>query len=96
MGSLARVKIYYTDLEDFIKQSGLPVFGAMLDGQSIYHIDWGDEGLILLGNEGHGIAENLISTISTAVTIPRIGQTESLNVAVSAAIFCNELSRTAK
>ncbi|MES2419314.1 MAG: RNA methyltransferase [Bacteroidota bacterium] len=96
MGSLARVKVFYTDLEDFISESRLPVFSALLNGQSIYKTNWGHEGLILLGNEGHGITENLLKATTTAVTIPRVGQTESLNVAVSAAIFCSELYRNNK
>ncbi len=93
MGSLARMNVHYTDLLSFITTAGLPVFGALLEGKSIYKVDWGKEGLILLGNEGHGISEKLIKKITTAVTIPRIGQAESLNVAVSAAIFCSELGK---
>ncbi len=93
MGSLARMNIFYTDLEAFLELAKLPVFGALLDGNSIYDIDWGNEGLILLGNEGHGISEKLIKKISSAVTIPRIGKAESLNVAVSAAIICSELGK---
>jgi TrmH family RNA methyltransferase len=93
MGSLARVNVYYTDLANFIDEVKLPVYGALLNGNNIYKIDWKSEGLILLGNEGHGIAEGLIKKITTAVTIPKIGGAESLNVAVSAAIFCSELSK---
>lgn len=93
MGSLARMNIFYTDLGAFIKDAELPVYGALLNGNNIYKIDWGNEGLILLGNEGHGISEKLIKKITIPVTIPRIGQAESLNVAVSAAIFCSELGK---
>lgn len=93
MGSLARMHIYYTDLAELISAAHLPVYGALLEGKSIYKVDWGNEGLILLGNEGHGISEKLIKKITSAVTIPRIGQAESLNVAVSAAIFCSEIGK---
>lgn len=93
MGSLARMRIHYTDLATFIGDASLPVYGALLNGNSIYNIDWGTEGLILLGNEGHGISEELIAKITTSVTIPRIGEAESLNVAISAAIFCSELGK---
>lgn len=96
MGSLARTNIYYTDLISFIDSSQLPVFGALLEGSDIYKSEWGNEGLILLGNEGHGIHQELIKKITTPVTIPRVGKAESLNVAVSAAIFCSELYRNAK
>lgn len=96
MGSLARTNIFYTDLEDFLSQTTLPIFGALLNGQNIYQTNWGNEGLILLGNEGHGIADELIKKITTPVTIPNFGHAESLNVAVSAAIFCSELKRNDK
>lgn len=93
MGSLSRTKIYYTDLNTFFASAKMPVFGALLDGESIYHTNWKNEGLILLGNEGHGIGQDLLPCITKPVTIPRIGQTESLNVAISAAIFCSEIGR---
>lgn len=93
MGSLARVEIYYENLPLFLESNNLPVFGALLDGQSIYKTDWGNKGLIVLGNEGKGISSEVISKINNPVTIPRIGAAESLNVAVSAAIFCAELVR---
>lgn len=93
MGSLARIKLYYTNLAEFISHTQIPVFGALLDGESIYKVNWGKEGLILLGNEGHGISEALLSKITAPVTIPRIGKAESLNVAISAAIFCSELGK---
>jgi TrmH family RNA methyltransferase len=93
MGSLARVEIYYENLPLFLESNNLPVFGALLDGESIYKTNWGNEGLIVLGNEGKGISSEVISKINKPVTIPRIGAAESLNVAVSAAIFCAELVR---
>ncbi len=96
MGSLCRVNIIYTNLNSFLAETNIPVFGALLEGNSIYDIKWGDEGLILLGNEGHGISHDLVQKISSPVTIPSFGQAESLNVAVSAAIFCNELRRINK
>ncbi|MGJ1346922.1 TrmH family RNA methyltransferase [Sphingobacterium siyangense] len=93
MGSLARLQIHYTDLTDFIPATGLKVYGALLDGQSIYQTVWADEGLIVMGNEGNGISDEIIALIDQAVTIPRLGQAESLNVAVATTIFCSEISR---
>ncbi|RWU10040.1 TrmH family RNA methyltransferase [Pedobacter chitinilyticus] len=93
MGSLCRVNIIYTSLAPFLKNIKLPIYGALLDGENIYQTNWGNEGLILLGNEGHGIGKELIEQITVPVTIPRFGAAESLNVAVSAAIFCSEISR---
>lgn len=93
MGSLARVQISYLDIEELITTTNLPTFGALLNGQSIYETNFNSEGLIIMGNEGNGIRQNLIPRINQAVTIPRIGEAESLNVAIATTIFCSELSR---
>lgn len=94
MGSLARVNVHYQNLATLLSNTEIPVFGALLDGNSIYKTNWGNEGLIILGNEGKGITKEVIAKINQPVTIPRFGDAESLNVAVSAAIFCSEIART--
>ncbi|WP_448698004.1 TrmH family RNA methyltransferase [Mucilaginibacter sp. AW1-3] len=93
MGSLARTNVQYLNLVNFIKQSKLPVFGALLAGNNIYNTDFGSEGLIVMGNEGNGIRPEIEQLIQHRVTIPQAGKTESLNVAIATAIFCSELSR---
>lgn len=93
MGSLSRVQIDYLDIENLIENTLLPTFGALLDGESVYQTNFTSEGLIIMGNEGNGIRENLLPKITKAVTIPRIGEAESLNVAVAATIFCSEVAR---
>ncbi|PPK99217.1 TrmH family RNA methyltransferase [Parapedobacter indicus] len=96
MGSLARMQVYYTDVTALTRKAPVPVFGAMLNGTPIYETDFGHEGLIVLGNEGNGISASVLSHIQQAVTIPRIGNAESLNVAISAALFCTEIARGKK
>lgn len=93
MGSLARVSIIYTDLKDLFAKAELPVYGTLLNGKSIYKTIFGQEGILLLGNEGKGISADLMEMISFPVTIPRFGSAESLNVAISASIFCSEIRR---
>jgi len=94
MGSLARVNVHYTDLPAVLSQIKLPVFGALLDGENIYHTNFGPEGLIVLGNEGNGLSPEVKQLINKAVTIPRTGHAESLNVAIATAIFCSEINRS--
>jgi len=96
MGSLARVRIYDTELPSFLAALKLPVFGALLDGANIYDTDFGHEGLIILGNEGNGIRSEVEAKVSQAVTIPRIGRAESLNVGIATALFCSEITRNTK
>jgi len=96
MGSLARMQVYYTDITQLVADSAIPVFGAVLDGSPIYDTDFGQEGLVVLGNEGNGISTAVLPHVTHRVTIPRIGNAESLNVAISAALFCSELARKGK
>jgi TrmH family RNA methyltransferase len=69
------------------------VYGAMLDGKNIYQADFGNEGLLLMGNEGNGIRPNIQPFITQAITIPRVGEAESLNVSIATALFCSEIGR---
>ncbi len=93
MGSLARVSVYYADLKTTIPALNLPVYGAMLNGQNIYTTEFDNEGLLLMGNEGNGISAGLQKLVNTAITIPRTGKAESLNVAIATAICCSEIFR---
>jgi len=93
MGSLARMQVHYTDVTELVAHSPVPVFGAVLDGTSIYDTDFGRQGLVVLGNEGNGISATVLKHIKHPVTIPRVGGAESLNVAISAALFCAELAK---
>ena len=93
MGSLARVKVHYTSLTDFLTHAKLPVFGALLDGENIYETGFGREGLVIMGNEGNGLRPEIQQLVTKAITIPRIGKAESLNVAIATALFCSEITR---
>lgn len=93
MGSLSRINVHYTHLTTILPQIGLPVFGAMLNGDNIYTTDFGTEGLIVMGNEGNGLRPDVERLINKAITIPRTGKAESLNVGIATALFCSEINR---
>jgi TrmH family RNA methyltransferase len=93
MGSLARVNIHYVNLIQVLPQIELPLFGAMLNGENMYNTNFGNEGLLVMGNEGNGISPDIERLITSAVTIPRAGNAESLNVAIATAILCSEIKR---
>ncbi|HQE33170.1 MAG TPA: RNA methyltransferase [Flavobacterium alvei] len=96
MGSIARVNVNYIDLESFIVQTKLPVFGTFMDGKNIYKENLPQEGIIIMGNEANGISPTLEKLIQNRLTIPRFGtlqKTESLNVATATAIVLSEFRR---
>lgn len=100
MGSIARINVVYTDLEQFISEMdpSIPVYGTLLDGHSIYEATLSTAGLIVMGNEGKGISPQVRRHITAALRIPSFacgtaGGAESLNVAIATAITCSEFRR---
>ncbi len=55
------------------------------DGQPYWDLDWTQPTVLLLGNEGAGLAAELAALADHCVTIPHSTAVESLNVAVAAA-----------
>jgi len=87
MGSFTRVSISYTVLSDFLKNNNLPVLGAVLNGENVHEVQFPKNGILLMGNESHGISPELLSLVNQKITIPSFGQAESLNVAIATAII---------
>lgn len=99
MGSIARVKLHYVDLKTYIGKlpDDYPVFGTFLDGRNIYDSQLSPTGLIVMGNEGNGISEDIRELVNNRLLIPNYPSgrvtADSLNVAVATAIVCSEFRR---
>lgn len=92
MGSIARVKVAYEDLEAFMKQhAGFAVYAASLNGTALSAYGKIKEGMLLIGNESRGVREELLQLAQHRVTIPRIGSAESLNAAVATGIILSHI-----
>jgi TrmH family RNA methyltransferase len=92
MGSFIRVKVWYRPLVDVISTANnIPVYGALLEGTSIYEVAAPGEAILLIGNEGKGINRELLPHISVPITIPRFGHAESLNAAVATGIIVSAM-----
>ncbi len=92
-GSFSRVNIFYTDLKDFLSKQKLPIFGAFLNGKNIHETKFPSSGILLLGNESHGISKEIEDLVTEKITIPKYGETESLNVAIATAIILDNWKR---
>jgi len=96
MGSLVRIPITYCDLNEFLEQTQLPIYGAVMDGDNVYSTNLEQNAILVMGNESNGISDKITSHINTKITIPRYSETtitESLNVATATAILLNEFRR---
>lgn len=93
MGGHLRVLLHEAKLSEFLPTLKIPMLAATLSGSSIFQIQPPEAAALLIGNEGRGINENLLSLASIQLTIPRLGGAESLNAAVSTGILTAWLTR---
>jgi len=91
MGSISRVQVIYEEPGPVVGRSGLPVYAALLAGEGLYGIGRIDSGWIAIGNESKGLRPELQQMATHRITIPRIGQAESLNAAVATGIILSHL-----
>jgi TrmH family RNA methyltransferase len=93
MGSFMRVSVTYKNLAEWLPTIKLPVYGALLEGENVFTIKTPNKGLLVIGSEGKGIRENILELITHPVTIPKIGDAESLNAGIAAGIIVAQLTR---
>ena len=92
MGSIFRTPVFYANLEELFNNNLEPisVFGATLNGTSIYNHPLSSAGFIVLGNESKGISPEVLKFVTQQIKIPSFGKAESLNVAIATGIICSE------
>jgi TrmH family RNA methyltransferase len=93
MGSFLRVEVVYAEIPEIAAEMDMPLVVATLDGEDIHHIQTIKKGILVIGNEGHGIHKDIIKAAAHKVTIPRIGAAESLNAAISTAVILDNILR---
>ena len=99
MGSLFRVKVIRVkDVKEYINamhENGRMVYSAELseNARSLSEISLGKWDAVIIGNEGHGVPEEISRVSDGGVYIPISTKTESLNASVAAAIFMWEQSK---
>jgi len=109
MGALARVRVHYVDLAEWLEgirsqESGVKIYGTLLDGEDMYKVLSNDQTLkpsnnavIIMGNEGNGISQEVRKLITHPIRIPSYPKdaetSESLNVSIATAIVLAEFRR---
>lgn len=96
MGSISRVNVYYENLEEFLPNLNLPLYGTFMDGKNVYSENLIENSVLILGNEANGISDPITKLITHKIAIPKFGtiqKAESLNVATATAIFLSEFKR---
>ncbi len=96
MGSFFNVTInrFETNkLFESLNANGFEILGADLEGENLHQYNFSKKTALLMGSESHGISDACKKHIHKYITIPKIGKSESLNVAIATGIILSEISR---
>lgn len=98
MGSMFHIDVFYE--EEYLsklyelKNEGYTVLtGSLQAEKSLYEYDFSRKTVICIGNEAHGISDDLYSIGTENIKIPMPGNAESLNAGVAGSIIIYEAVR---
>ena len=78
---------------DELKEKGVWVFGANMDGQDYTLLDYDTPCAIVIGNEGKGIGTLVAKKCDGIISLPMHGKINSLNASVAAGVLMYEVAR---
>jgi 23S rRNA (guanosine2251-2'-O)-methyltransferase len=78
---------------DQLKEAGIWVYGADMEGQSWCQTDFSGGVALIVGSEGRGMNRLLKEKCDVMVTLPMCGQVTSLNASVAGGIIMYEVAR---
>ncbi len=81
---------------DELKEKGIWVFGADMDGTDYTQTDFDCPCALVIGNEGKGIGTLVAKKCDGIVSLPMCGKINSLNASVAAAVLMYEVVRRRK
>ena len=84
--NIAMVSNLVNVIKDF-QDNGFFAYAADMDGENYKSVDFADKVLLIIGNEGHGIARLVRDNCDQILAIPMYGKINSLNASVAAAIL---------
>ncbi len=78
---------------DFLKEQGVWVMGADMDGEDYSLVDFDLPCALVIGNEGKGIGTLTAKKCDRIVSLPMCGKINSLNASVAAGVLMYEVLR---
>ncbi len=76
-----------------LKDAGFWVYAADMGGDILWDVDFTGRVCLVMGAEGAGIGRLLSESADRRLSIPSLGQVDSLNVSVAAGVFLYEMAR---
>lgn len=97
MGAMFRLPILEGHVLPYVKEArkrGIRVVSTSLQAKrNCYEVDWKQGIWFLVGNEGAGVSRDIADEVDEMITIPMLGQAESLNVAMATTVLLFEAMR---
>lgn len=81
---------------DKLKQQGIWVYGAHMEGDDVFATDLTDHCAIVIGSEGKGISRLVKEKCDFLIKIPMLGKINSLNASVAAGIIMYQAVKSRK
>lgn len=78
---------------DELREKGLWVYGADMDGKEYYGTDFSGGVVLVLGSEGFGISRLVREKCDFTVSIPMHGSVNSMNVSCAGAVIMSEIAK---
>lgn len=99
MGGLLRFPVIKTDeggeLLKELKSDGMKIYASVVstDALDLREINERDGTVLIIGNEGNGVSDEILALCTHRVTIPMKGKAESLNASAAATILIWEFMK---
>ncbi|WMJ23690.1 RNA methyltransferase [Paludicola sp. MB14-C6] len=99
MGSVFRMPILVIDdvngFLDNLKENNVKTYASVLDetAQDLLQSEFASSSVLLIGNEGNGLSEDVIANCTNPITIKMRGKAESLNASMAACILMWEMMK---
>ncbi len=99
MGALLRFPVIRTEdgkaLLLSLKEKGMEIFGSVVspDAEKLTEIKKSGGSVLIIGNEGNGISDEILACCTRLITIPMKGKAESLNASAAATILIWEFMK---
>jgi len=75
------------------KEAGFWIYGAAMEGESLWEVDISGDAVLCLGSEGAGLRRLTKETCDRLISIPMVSGAGSLNVSVAAGVLLYEWAR---
>jgi TrmH family RNA methyltransferase len=97
-GAVFRVPLLYweddAEILNILKDKGFYIVSTVVDSEYTFdNMDKRNKICLVIGNEGQGVADDIINNSDIALTIKMSGKAESLNASVAAGISIYEIRK---